>query len=691
MMNKINISLFLFILFFYNLINYSNSTFEINNFDSTSCQWLCGKAGSYLECPNTTNNFIYASGECGSGSNADCAKSSCSSSSSTYHALQCCQTTILNQFEDLDEAPKTSPDNWQCGGYGQYLQCPQNQAIVGSCQSGKDHDCKNGPCSSTNAWHSIRCSGGELFNSTDCFWQCGRYGDYLTCPQDFILTGTCASGKESDCTNGPCAVSDSWTAARCCRNLWSPVYPGLKVTFQQSLFDELTSKITPLIEKKLMETSFPPITGVTDIFLIGNVDWTISNLKFTNLNFDQNSLKIVAGDGLIFQVSNGGGKMVCDWKVKQENWPHASDSGSATITISKLSLTLKTGVHSENERIAIQILDLNLDLGHLDIDVDTFLGWVIDLFLEIFNGVIKSVVENVVVSILRIAFDEIDQVLQKIPNIIPLGPIEFDVSIPYGPVSSSKLYFMTPTIASFYPTSNPQPSPYQPVALPDNETSNMVNILVSEAMLNSFTYSLYKSGVLSLTLDPSNSSHLTNTDDWKLIVPELSESYPNTPIDFQVVVTQTPQITIATTGGSLELISDWNYYVISSNGNSRTLVLTLEATASGGLDFFIIQNATTGQNILVGNITSLSFNFAQKYSTIGRINLAFVNSAIKIAIGTILAIVNPFLTNHGIPLPSLNFLTFPQPNFIYKQHYFAIVGNVQINGRTLIQKLNLNE
>ena len=81
-----------------------------------------------------------------------------------------------------------------------------------------------------------------------------------------------------------------------------PTVPGLKVTMQQALIDEFSAELTPIMEEVLTGSSLPNQSGVIHIFLVGDVQYTISNINLTAIQFNQNSLVTLPNQGFEFQV-----------------------------------------------------------------------------------------------------------------------------------------------------------------------------------------------------------------------------------------------------------------------------------------------------------------------------------------------------------------------------------------------------
>ena len=81
-----------------------------------------------------------------------------------------------------------------------------------------------------------------------------------------------------------------------------PTQPGLKVTAQQALINEVSAELTPIMEKVLTGATLPNQNGTIHIFLVGDVQYTISNINLTSIQFDQNSLVTLPNQGFKFQV-----------------------------------------------------------------------------------------------------------------------------------------------------------------------------------------------------------------------------------------------------------------------------------------------------------------------------------------------------------------------------------------------------
>lgn len=124
------------------------------------------------------NTFM--GGYCGSGKWGDC--------DGAYTEIMC-YTTAYGVGWD-----RGSLTDWYRGGYGDFINCPNQHVAVGACGSGKNGDCEG-------TYNLLRCSDA-LYGHLDMEASVIMHGDYgqdMNCPSGYLVTGLCGSGKNADC------------------------------------------------------------------------------------------------------------------------------------------------------------------------------------------------------------------------------------------------------------------------------------------------------------------------------------------------------------------------------------------------------------------------------------------------------------------------------------------------------------
>merc|ERR1712173_34122 len=84
----------------------------------------------------------------------------------------------------------TSTCTWVGGTYGQPITCPEGYMVTGTCGSGQTADC--------NDYHTeMYCC--DMSQSSNCNWVAGMDGDLVGCSNGQSVRGICGSGLRTDC------------------------------------------------------------------------------------------------------------------------------------------------------------------------------------------------------------------------------------------------------------------------------------------------------------------------------------------------------------------------------------------------------------------------------------------------------------------------------------------------------------
>jgi len=161
---------------------------------STPKNFCANKFGVFETCQTGV-----MTGSCGSGGDYDCGRSG-DCPKDTGHAIRC-------DFNELALSERLT--DWKCGNKGQQMSCDQigGGVLVGQCQSGDHTDCKQHCVGSV----AIQCDMSVDIDTKSCKWLSGGFGIFLNCPQNYVATGICGSGEHTDCPNN--AVHQ----LQCCR------------------------------------------------------------------------------------------------------------------------------------------------------------------------------------------------------------------------------------------------------------------------------------------------------------------------------------------------------------------------------------------------------------------------------------------------------------------------------------------
>merc|ERR1712142_14673 len=183
----------------YILITLFSTTF------AATCEWLGGSYGQDVDC---LPGWV-ATGMCTSGRKAGCKPTR--GGSKYFYALNCCQTKYTNDLaHDCIRQPADA---------GIESSCPASDdgstitAVFGGCGSGMNKDCK---VNDTKTGNNLNCcQDGDITVGpvSQCGWRYGAAGELVNCPSNYVIAGTCGSGKSAACTSGGAAA---FSGIYCC-------------------------------------------------------------------------------------------------------------------------------------------------------------------------------------------------------------------------------------------------------------------------------------------------------------------------------------------------------------------------------------------------------------------------------------------------------------------------------------------
>lgn len=71
---------------------------------------------------------------------------------------------------------------------------------------------------------------------------------------------------------------------------------------------------------------------------IGDINYSLHDLKIGNFNVPISDLETVAGHGVIVTVAGVDADITMAWSYKEVAWPHIGDSGTAEIDVKSLKV-----------------------------------------------------------------------------------------------------------------------------------------------------------------------------------------------------------------------------------------------------------------------------------------------------------------------------------------------------------------
>lgn len=381
-----------------------------------------------------------------------------------------------------------------------------------------------------------------------------------------------------------------------------------------------------------------PLPDETVKVVGGHVDLT--NIVLKNVVFTAQQVGLVPPNQVTIDLNNFSGELDLSWRYKGPLGVHFS--GTATNQFSDTAIqTLFTFDANAKGAPAVSLDSLKVQINTLDVHISGVVGWVIDLLVKLFKGLLIDVLQKKIDSV---AQTEINAILQKIetsyPLVLPMSgsllnatqmeiglvpggaaadvgvasdatPVPFAVNGAYM-VASGEWFFES----TLNGTVDPRAHDWIPENMPLNPagTAPMLGFALSEPLLGTLLWSLTQNGAFDFTLDnsmlnPSSTIRL-DTKLFSAEYPLLYARYPdnNMSLAFAQYAEYPPLATTSTEGTTISNLATMMMNVIDpTQPNPIVPVCNVLLNYSVTIDMSLIDN-TTSAYYLTGRISPLVFD-----------------------------------------------------------------------------------
>eukprot|EP00163_Fabomonas_tropica_P032919 TRINITY_DN8452_c0_g1_i1.p1 TRINITY_DN8452_c0_g1~~TRINITY_DN8452_c0_g1_i1.p1 ORF type:complete len:310 (-),score=65.19 TRINITY_DN8452_c0_g1_i1:742-1671(-) len=229
----------------------------------------------------------------------------------------------------------------------------------------------------------------------------------------------------------------------------------------------------------------------------GKCYWSISDASIASVTCGAPSFTFVPGKGLSAKIPTCTAEASTNWRIKRSTFPPFSCSGGLSVTVSNLNIGIELDVAVGNETLHLNVPAASVSLGD---DKLHFSG-----DCKLLGDIAKKLIEKAIVKAINDKLSsqlpaDINKALaaHPIPRYVDVGKTaRLDLGIPAAPSITSDYLSLafnglfSPTAGGTYPGTQP--------ALPTPKTpSNMVTVTLSEAVLNSLSWTLMTDGALNL-------------------------------------------------------------------------------------------------------------------------------------------------------------------------------------------------
>ncbi|KJE90290.1 LBP/BPI/CETP family protein [Capsaspora owczarzaki ATCC 30864] len=455
------------------------------------------------------------------------------------------------------------------------------------------------------------------------------------------------------------------------------VVPGFRTQVTQSGLDYLRSVGVPLLVAQIVGIDIPDISGKTSVDVLGTVSYALSNIKLTQFAVPSTALTLVPGVGITVGASNANGHITANWKYSC--WA-ASDHGSADISVSGIAVTVSAALTATSDgHPAVSMTSCSANVGSMSIDFHGGASWLYNLFSDTIAGDIKSSLNSQLCDQIKSAIDtSANQALATLPIVEPIDDYsEINFALIENPTFTAT-YLDTAHKGEFYYIKHPVECPFTPAATPANVTNTkMLSVWLTSFIADSAGYAYLEAGQLEYTVTPdqvpASFPLQLNTDSFQYLLPPLYNMCPGCNLTLTVNATTPAELDIsAETGLSFFIYGDMELAVL--NGSQSIDAFTLNATIlSSGI---VGLKSVNGSEIIWGNATFASVGISLLESQIGPFDVSVLQSAVNILCEyALIPLLNAYI-NGGFAIPTIEGITFVDPEIILGDDYIQIDTNI---------------
>ncbi|XP_065839667.1 bactericidal permeability-increasing protein-like [Oscarella lobularis] len=460
------------------------------------------------------------------------------------------------------------------------------------------------------------------------------------------------------------------------------VNPGFRTEITQIGLDYVRQVGVPVLVNELKSISIPDQSGSAHVPVIGGIDYSFTNIRLTQFSIASSALKTVASTGIEISLAGVSIAASANWHYSNHGWIHISDSGSADVSASDVSLTavVNLGVDSSGHP-TVSDKSCSFVIGNLDVHFHGGASWLYNLFADNIADGLKGSMEK---SVCSAATNAINTEANKSLSTLPLlqkvsSDAEINLALTQPPIFNST-YMQTLHKCDFIYTPDPSDPPFQPPPLPPTNaiaSFSMLSVWITDYVANTAGFVYQKAGVLKINITqsmiPSNPLFSLDTNSFKEFAPGLYSKYPNKALQILVNATSAPYINITSSFINFTAPGEAVFYVLVDNATkveAFTLGVVMRATVRAAL-------AKSGtQEIVTANATYLKSDISLVSTNVGDIKAASFEVLVNFVSHIVLI---PKLNKYGatgFAVPVIDGVSFVNPVLMQGPGYVQIATNV---------------
>ncbi|KNA22489.1 hypothetical protein SOVF_033760, partial [Spinacia oleracea] len=430
------------------------------------------------------------------------------------------------------------------------------------------------------------------------------------------------------------------------------------------LTDKAISSLTPL--------ELPPVERTVRILLVGRVKIVLSNIVIYHIDVLSSNVE-VDDDEIKITASKATANLSMDWKYTYQNWfVEVSDQGKASVEVEDMEVGLKVSLENQHGGLKLSLLDSKCDVQDVDIKMDGGASWLYQGVVDAFSDHIESAVENAIVKKLNEGISKIGSLLQSLPTEIQVDDTSvLNVTFVGDPILSDSSIGLVIN-GLFIPSNRALSATYQHrishASVPCYTPAKMIAMSLHEDVFNSASSVYFNAGLMQWRVNKIPDQSLLNTTEWKEVVPQLYEQFPDARMVLDILVDSPPSVHVFDGGMEATINTDVTVDVVKDGEVIPVACGSVVVSASGSVEI-------SGNN-LTGGIELNKFDLSVKWSKIGNLETDMIEPIIsEVLKDVLLPHLNLFLIK-GFPLPLIHGFTLKDAEIVYSDSMITVCSDV---------------
>lgn len=454
---------------------------------------------------------------------------------------------------------------------------------------------------------------------------------------------------------------------------------GMKATISKKGLIYARDYAYKIIQNQVMNRTLdvPDISGSQSVPLIGTIHYNVTKIQLNSIHIDLPELTIGEDYGVLLNIQRIQGLVT--FAFSYTNRGMVRGTGTGKVNLKRMTLMMKLGI-SEIEngypQFTLYPRDFSFKIQDWTIDLNGP-GWFIQLMKNLFNGRIKSEVENGVRNGVRDAiYKQINPEIRKQPLIQNIPNSDLGMDIRFRIPSVKPDYISLHLKGGFVNSRNGDQATIIRRDLPNIlDTSKMIHFILSDYVPNSLFEMAYKTGFLRGNLTDENipqwSPYRLNSSSLVSVVPNLQSHFPNRKLLLENFVNTSPKIDFDPNSliGSMKASSKW--YAILDKELKHAF--TLDVDLSFQMNVFIRDGR------ICGKIPSFGVKLNVKESNVGIIrSISALETMFSYISNYLLLPSVNLLLNIGYEIPSPAGIKLENPLIKFENHFMFVSADIKL-------------